>query len=224
MRDSAKWLGLQLFDDGKGNDALIWFKYWRPPIETLMNGSKDNYYAALQLMYSCMERVYQLKEGKVGERRLTKDVMKHFFPPAEDAIEQEYDKIMSDVANEMRHGLAHDAFVRDGVEIRDGLVSFFCSGLSEGASSQDAIIFAGFTRPISRKVDGRIAVDVRSFWNVVKSRIDDYYTSSDYLINHYMNDFVLAMANGLVQHERERFEEELKKKLNELGIVTKDSL
>ena len=193
----TKWLGLQLFDDGKGNDALIWFKYWRPPIETLMNGSKDNYYAALQLMYPCMERAYQLKERKVGERRLTNDVLKHFFPPAEDAIEEEYDKIMSDVANEMRHGLAHDAFVREGVELRDGLVCFFDSGLSEDTSREDAIMFAGYTNPISCIVGGRIAVDVRSFWNVVRSKIDDYYTSRAYHFNHYLSDELKDMINTI---------------------------
>ena len=177
MNSDIKWQGHRLFGEGKGNDALIWFKYWRPPIETLMNGSKDNYYAALQLMYPCMERVYQLKEGRVGDRGLTEDVMKHFFPLAEGAVEEEYEEIMKDVTREMRNGLAHDALVREGAEIRDGLVRFFYSGLSADESSQDAVIFAGFNRPISRKNDGKIAVDVRSFWIVVKSKIDAYYTS-----------------------------------------------
>ncbi len=222
IRGSTEWLGLQLFNDGKGNDALIWFKYWRPPIETLMNGSKDNYYAALQLMYPCMERVYQLKEKKVGEKGLTKDVLKHFFPSAEDANEEEYNKIMSDVANEMRHGLAHDAFVREGVEIRDGLVSFFYSGLSEDASSQDAVIFAGLTRPISRVVNGKIAVDVRSFWSVVKSKIDDYYTSRAYLVDHYMQDDLVVMFNAIIRHERKRTTEDILKKMQELQNITAD--
>lgn len=223
MRDSTKWLGLLLFDDGKGNDALIWFKYWRPPIETLMNGSKDNFYAALQLMYPCMERVYQLKEGKVGERGLTKDVMKHFFPPAEEVIEEEYEKIMSDVANKMRHGLAHDASVREGVEIWDGLVGFLNSGFREDASSQDAVIFAGFTEPISRVVNGKIAIDARCFWDVVKSRIDDYYTSRAYLVNHYMQDDLVAMCNALKKQERERTAEILLNYLYEAGLLRSDS-
>jgi len=204
MSNSTKWLGLQLFHDVKGNDALIWFKYWRPPIETLMNGSKENYYAALQLMYPCMERVYQLKESKVGERGLTNDVLKHFFPPAEDAIEEEYDKIMSEIAKEMRHGLAHDAFVRDGVEIRDGLVQPFNSGLSEGESGEDAIMFAGYTNPISCIVNGRIAVDVRSFWDAVRSQIDAYYTSLAYLVTHFKDGEIRDMINTIANHIIER--------------------
>jgi len=200
MSNSTKWLGLQLFADGKGNDALIWFKYWRPPIETLMNGSKDNYYAALQLMYPCMERVYQLKEGKVGKRGLTKNVMKHFFPPAEDAIEKEYDKIMSEVVNEMRNGLAHDASVREGVEIRDGLVSFFDSDLNEVPLGEDAVMYAGYTRPISLKVDGKIAVDVRSFWDAVRSQIDAYYTSLAYLVTHFKDGEIRDMINTIANH------------------------
>lgn len=219
MSDSTQWLGLQLFAEGKGNDALIWFKYWRPPIETLMNGSKDNYYAALQLMYPCMERVYQLEKRKVGERGLTHDVLKHFFPPGDDAIEEKYNKIISDVANYMRHGLAHDAFVREGVELWDGVVSFFSSGLSECSSRHDAVMFAGFTRPISSKVDGKIAVDVRSFWEQVKYKIDNYYTSLGYLINHYIHDDFIAMCNALIEHERSRMTDDILNRLQDLGTI-----
>ena len=223
MNDSTKWLGLRLFDDGKGNDALIWFKYWRPPIETLMNGSPDNYYAALQLMYPCMERVYQLKEAKVGKRGLTNDVLKDFFPPGEDAKVEEYEQIMSDVANQMRHGLAPDAFVREGAEIRDGLVSFFDSGLSNDAYRKDAVIFAGFTRPISRKVDGKIAVDVRSFWNVVKSKIDDYYTSTVYLVNHAKSEEINRMFTAIWQASKAEAKKDILKQIQESAYKTRDS-
>lgn len=223
MRDSTKWRGLQLFDDDKGNDALIWFKYWRPPIETLMNGSRDNFYAALQLMYPCMERVYQLKQGKVGERGLTKDVLKHFFPPGEDQIEEEYNQIISKVAKEMRHGLAHDAFVREGVELWDGLVGFFNSGLSEDTSREDAIMYARLRKSISLKVGGKVVVNVRSLWDVVKSIIDDYYTSIEYLVNHCKHDEFNRMFAVIWQASKAEARKNMLKEMQEEGIITEDS-
>ncbi len=223
MRNNTQWYGRQLFSGDKGNDALIWFKLWRPPIETLMNGSRDNYYAALQLMYPCMERMYQLKERKVGEKGLTKDVLKHFFPPEDDANEEQYNRIIRIVADELRHGLAHDAFVREGVELWDGIVCLVDSGLRDNYSRLDAVISAEFRTPILPRVDGKVIVNVKWLWGVVKSKIDNYYTSSDYLVNHYMQDDLVAIFNALITDDRGQTGEQMLKYLQESGIKSEDT-
>ena len=223
MSNSVIWQKHKLFDEGEGNDALIWFKYWRPPIETLMNGSHDNYYAALQLMYPCMERMYQLKESKVGEKGLTKEVLRYFFPRGEGFAEENYEQVISTLTNSLRHGLAHDAFVRDGVDILGGALGRFCAGLRVN-SSPDMAISANFINPIIPHNDSEgVSIDVKILWHEVKKKIDDYYTSSDYLVNHYMQDLLVQMFNAVLEHEKVKLAEDLQKKLNELGIITEDN-
>lgn len=195
MNNSRKWQRIRVFDTSAENDALIWFKYWRPPIETLMNGSTDNYYAAMLLMYPCMERVYQLNSGRIGEKGLTGDVLKAFFPPEEGIDNKKYNELISKVANSMRHGLTHDAFVREEVELWDGVSLSFSSGISEDESQEDATIYAEINKAINPKVDGKVVVNVKRLWVSVKTTIDSYYTSRSYLLRYPMQDTFHQVSN-----------------------------
>lgn len=95
----------------------VWFIYYRPQIQTLMSGSPDNHVAALLLMIACMDRVYTLKYPK--KRGYTRDLLKYFFPKPEGENDDEYDKQMKKLAEDLVNALKHDAFVRENVMLSD---------------------------------------------------------------------------------------------------------
>ncbi|MDE2821568.1 MAG: hypothetical protein OXT68_07030 [Chloroflexota bacterium] len=210
---TGSWYSKPLMRDAKGNDALSWFKYWRPPIETLMNGSPDNYFAALHLMYPPMDRVYQLDKKKGRNEYDIKDVWKHFFPKGEDVREETYDKMMSEIGDKLRNGLAHDGHIRDGVCLISGM------RLNLQSNSSVGIISAEQTNPILPLGDNEVIVDIKLIWDTIRNKIDNYYTSSGYLINHYMQDWLVAILNAHGEQERVKAVDNTLKKMVELGII-----
>ena len=175
------WKALDILSEHRHRHDRIWFLYWRPQIEALMSGSSENYVAALMLIIPCMERTYTLKHpewdyykmkraGKNAKQLPIADVFKWFF---RNENPQEYDQIIKVVAQGFANGLKHDSFVRAEICLYDENVAPVQSGNSGDAV--DSMMHVRRTQAITSMGDGRVAIAPRSFWNVVKHKIDKFY-------------------------------------------------
>ena len=172
---------VDILGEDKNKHNKNWFVYWRPQIENLMSGSKENYVAALMLMIPCMERVYTLKNPDADHYRQKKhgknikpvpieSVFKEFFT---NENPQEYDQIIRTVAIGLANGLKHDSFIRDEIHLSDELVARHRSGVTGDAI--DSAWYLPRTQAIVSMKDGRVAIAPSSFWIVVRRQIDKFY-------------------------------------------------
>ncbi len=175
------WKALDILGEHRDRHDRIWFIYWRPQIEALMSGSSENYVAALMLIIPCMERAYTLsnpqwdfyrrkKTGNDAKQVPPVEVLKWFFT---NENPRKYDEIISIVAQGFTNGLKHDSFVRDEICLYDENVAPVKSGNT--GETADSMLYTQRTQAITSMEDGRVAIAPRSFWNVVKHKIDRFY-------------------------------------------------
>ena len=147
-----------------------WFIWWRTQIQVLMSGSPDNHVAALMLMFPCMDRVYTLcnPDNMSGDpkdwRGYTPKMLKYFFEKPPEVKEEEYNKAIKVASNDLVNALKHDAFIREGVVLKDTVHQM----------ENGSVVYPYIPYPISF-ADGKARIAPTAFWNTVRDRIDKFY-------------------------------------------------
>ena len=161
----------------------VWYIYYRPQIQILMSGSSDNHVAALLLMIACMDRVYTLacpdKSGQKGG--YTQDMLKYFFPKPEDENDDEYDRRMKSLADDLVNALKHDTFVRENVILSDAAQLLTEVAVKDQVIGVQVIevVVKGLRRiAVTSEDNGKLTIAATAFWNCIRDTIDNFYSQT----------------------------------------------
>ena len=156
----------------------VWFIYYRPQIQTLMSGSPDNHVAALLLMIACMDRVYTLAyPDKSGQRGYTQDMLKYFLPKPEGENDDEYDKQMKTLADDLVNALKHDSFIRSpNVMLSDAI--YLGTKVDVNGEAIPAAVKGQRRIAVTWEDDGKLTIAATAFWYLIRDTIDDFYVNT----------------------------------------------